>query len=320
MINLTDEIKDFKPYFKENNIAIFLSITSKWTNIAGVTLASIVKNANKGNNYDIIILENGIEDIRKNKLLEYKRKNISIRFINVSDCLSKFNLQINPNLTIATFYRLLAPVLFKNYTKILYTDTDTIFLKDAANVFNNDISEYHIGVVRELGIIHYSSKSNPKYYKEYCGIKNIENSFNAGVILFNVEKINSDDNNLCEKWLNMGEEKYYTYSDQDILNIYYDRNPEKITFLSHINNYYFSVAFYKKMPENVLKDYKKYEKDAIIYHYIGLVKPWKQLFKCPKSFIWWKYAIFSLFFKEIIYNYLYIRFEKYITAYNLCRI
>jgi len=302
MINLTDEIKDLKPYFKENNIAIFLSITSSWVNIAGVTIASIIKHANENNNYDIIILENGIEGKLKNKLKKYQRKNVSIRFINISDvfCEKCFNLT---HLGVSVLYRLLAPKIFKNYKKILFIDSDTILLKDIANIFNNNIHNFHIGVVKELGIINCFYFENKEYYDKYCGIKNIKNYFNAGVILFNIEQINECSCDISEKWLDMAQEKYYKFCDQDILNIYYDNNPDKIKFLSHVNNYYFSVAFYKKMPKMILEDYKKYEKDAIIYHYIGLVKPWKQLFKCPKSFIWWRYAISSLFFKNILLDY-----------------
>ncbi|MDR2640717.1 MAG: hypothetical protein LBC61_05420 [Candidatus Peribacteria bacterium] len=116
--------------------------------------------------------------------------------------------------------------------KICYFDFDVIFNCDIAEFYNLDIKKYHLigceddankSFSRQIRLKKIKSKrlspiaekliSHPQYI---C----------AGVLLFNIEKIRSD--NLTEKFIQEMSNNY-AFGDQDVLNILCEKK---------INNYY----------------------------------------------------------------------------------
>lgn len=311
--------KELQPAFENNNIAICLSTTPDWVKIAGVTITSIKKHANRKNNYDIVILEENVSEEDKKRLKNFNSKNFSIRFFNLSKYLNNITLTLNQELSIAAFYRLLVPDVFSGFNKILYIDIDTVLKKDIADVYNQNISNYQIGAVRDLHVINNIYPKNKEYFDDYCNLKDINNYFNSGVLLFNIQKM-SENKNIVDEFLQIAQTKYFRYSDQCVLNIYYDKNRNLIKMLDYTNNYYFSRYCFDKFPSSILHDYLKYKPNIKILHYISYTKPWKDISKSLFAGTWWYYALFSPFFKEICIEWFDFNFKKYIVAYKLCKI
>ena len=318
MITL-NKAEELQPAFLNNNIAICLSSTPDWVKIAGVTITSIKKHANRKNNYDIVILEENVSEEDKNRLEKYNSKNFSVRFFNLDEYLKSINFILNPDLTVAAFYRLLIPNIFKNYKKVLYIDIDTILQKDIANVYFSNIEEYQIGAIKDFHIIYNLYPKNKSYFENDCNLDDINNYFNSGVLLFNIEKMLKN-KNIVDEFLQIAYSRYFKYSDQCVLNIYYNKNKKLLKLLDNTNNYYFSKKMFKRFSKKFLLKYLKLKSKANILHYLSTDKPWRDISKSLYAGTWWYYALFSPFFKEICIEWFNFNFKKYIVAYKLCKI
>ncbi|EIX0915039.1 DUF4422 domain-containing protein, partial [Campylobacter jejuni] len=99
--------KDIYPIFDKNSIPVVISCVHQEVKYLSVTLQSIIENSNFTNNYDIIVLNNEIDDLDKKRLLSMCPNNISIRFFDMF--LFKIqNLSYNDN-----FFHYFYPVVHK---------------------------------------------------------------------------------------------------------------------------------------------------------------------------------------------------------------
>ena len=136
--------EELLPAFEDNNISICFSTDKNYVPYLSTAIQSIIENTSNKYNYDIVILENGIEKYQKHKILTqiHEYKNISIRFKNINCLLSKYGELINSSMawyTPAIYYRYFVQDVFKNYKKVLYLDCDISLLKDIAILYNTDL-------------------------------------------------------------------------------------------------------------------------------------------------------------------------------------
>lgn len=88
--------------------------------------------------------------------------------------------------TIGTLFRLKLPeVLSDNITKIIYLDADLLINTDIEHIWNIDVSGYYIAACHDPGLNDFSVRLSD-------GLVSAEKYFNAGVAVFNLEKIRYD--------------------------------------------------------------------------------------------------------------------------------
>ena len=263
------------------SIPIVFSFNDGYTIPAGVCITSLLSMAKEGVFYNILILygEDRLSLSNQTKIKEVEREfgNCSISFYCVNDSF-KEAYEIR-NVSIDTYFRLLIPMLFPNYPKVIYSDVDIIFNRDISDLFKTDMSGYGLAGVKEYpaSIIH------PKVKKHIEKLGLIANEYiNAGLLIFNNDEINS--NKDYEKLINDLVKKKFTYQDQDILNIIFKG---KIKFLSGSYNYNLIGIMQEK---NI--------KEPHVLHYT-MQKPWSQ----PKLFgeRWWAFYKKSIFYDEQYY-------------------
>ena len=170
------------------------------------------------------------------------------------------------------YFRLIAPfVLPDSIERILWIDADAIVKKSLFELYNSDMKEKSISVVRDMG---------DKGLVDSCAKRLQLNKksiyFNSGVILFNLSAIR-------KRWIKDSFISYIkaipqnklAYPDQDILNIIfeYDRN-----IVSDIYNY--QIRSWSDFREDEI------EKAAVI-HYVGKVKPWNEEYGNKVKELWW---------------------------------
>ena len=220
--------------------------------------------------------------------------NFELNFMEINNIFN--NLPANKNLPHSTYIRLIFPSLFKNYSKIIYLDGDTIILKDLTSMYNINIDQYYF-----VGQFHNGAIDEKflKYSKHYI---------NAGVLLINLFQQRKDEAE--EKILNWAikNKKYLTFKDQTIINYsFIDKVgllPPEYGILSN------SFKFYIKRTKNFTlgnfnrSQYEKAYDDPFIVHFHGPNKPWrKNAKKRYKSKEWWKYAEFSGIYNILLNNY-----------------
>lgn len=130
-------------------------------------------------------------------------------------------------ISIETYFRFFIPQLFPNYKKMLYLDADILVFDDLRILYNEDISDYCMGVVQDTYLEVILKNDNIKmqtrpnltykeYFKQILGKLNIF-YFNAGVLLLNLEKMRND-NIVKNLWEFSEKNAPLEYQDQDVLN------------------------------------------------------------------------------------------------------
>lgn len=296
------ETNSLFPAFDKNNIAIACSSSQEYVPYLSVFLQSIKEHTSKDKNYDILIFERSITKLNKEILKrQIEQSNISIRFINPTDLLTDYNLKFPPNYNLECYFRLAAPLILKNYKKVIFTDIDLLFNENPAELYKIEIGKNPLGAVQDYiwGILINNTASD---WKEYAintlELDELYKYFNTGVMLLNVAEFNK--NNYSKKLLDLVSKTQFRILEQDGLNKFFKT---KIKYIDSAWNYpilnsvYASMAGY--MPYEFIKEYKKDRSNPKIIHFAGSEKPWAFL---NNEFvdIWWAYARKTPFYEEIL--------------------
>lgn len=276
---------------KQDNMNIVFSINKNYINLLCISITSLLEN-NHNRQINIYILHAALnsKNQKKIKRLEKFYNNLKIYFILIDkNNFKNFKLNIK-YISLETYFRFLIPDILQE-NKCLYLDADTLTIKNLSELYNTDISEYYCAGCNDLFIEHID-------YKKEIGLSKEDLYINAGVILFNLEKMR--ENKIADLLLH-NTEKYSNiikYQDQDILNITCKNH---ILKLDSIYNYTsFCMEKEKDKANNVA-----------ILHYTGSAKPWKfkykGKFKNPWLFYKRKYKNLSCnkiycFFKELYHQ------------------
>ena len=171
-------------YSKFNNIHIAMSFDNDYYLLSSVTIASLLKNANKSTyiHLHIVAVEDFLyETMKKLNSLKYKINNNSeFIFHNGAQAEIDFGYQIKSEpYGVGEYARLMTPELINDTDRILVTDSGDLFIeKDLYELYNYPLDDKLIkGVVDPY----------TKCFPEYLFFKK-ENYFNGGVLLFNSKK------------------------------------------------------------------------------------------------------------------------------------
>lgn len=210
----------------------------------------------------------------------------------------KSRVQSRNGIGVETYYRILAiDMLPKDIDRILYLDVDMVVRGNLNELYSIDLAGYAFAVCEDIfGKINGFHEAN----KRRLSIPEEYSYFNAGVMLYNLEYLRSD--NAASKLLEAIYRDYerYEYNDQDVINeLYYD----KLLYVPwHLYNlppaYYYINRFDFSEAENLSQlKYLSYDElramkdsdtefsesenvmDALyrranIIHYLGDTKPW----------------------------------------------
>ena len=277
------------PAFSQKNTPIVFSSDKNYFPYFLVALESIIQNSSMENNYDILLLST---DLTKEDLtLAHKQiqcqKNISIRLIDVSDLAEKYHLDtlITMNhIRVSAYYRLLISEILPLYHKIIYLDCDLIIVKDIANLFKTDIADNYLGAVIDKGVQNYFLPHVPEFkkYMQSLGMQHVENYFNSGVLIMNLEAIRKE--SLIDQFIQIAQKNNQFFHDQNVLNAVCD-----------------GKVFFLESQWNIQCCDKIKDKNFGIIHYCG-DKPWNKKGVHLAKY-WWKYAQNTFHYEKILTHY-----------------
>ena len=171
-------------YSKFNNIHIAMSFDNDYYLLSSVTIASLLRNANKSTyiHLHIIAVENFLyETMKKLNSLKYKINNNSeFIFHNGLQAEIDFGYQIKSEpYGVGEYARLMTPELINDTDRILVMDSGDLFIeKDLYELYNYPLDDKLI-----KGVVDPYTKCFPEYF-----FFKKENYFNGGVLLFNSKK------------------------------------------------------------------------------------------------------------------------------------
>lgn len=269
-----------KPAFSGRNIPIVLSSSDYYIPYAAATLMSIIRHSSSDYNYDFILLFSSISDKGKKLLQSIVKEypNISIQFFCVTPMIMQYKFVANNYISVETFYRLLVQKIFKNYKKIVYLDSDILVRRDIADLYNIDIGNNLIAATLDadwLGQYNGAVPAVKKYCEETLKLENPYLYFQAGVLVFNIEKMSKtfDETELAE----FGSKCEYMYLDQDVLNV---KCQGKVYYLDIRWNIMTACGGGRTQniktftPIGVKDLYFSGRENPYIIHYAGHIKPW----------------------------------------------
>ena len=294
-----------------NKINIVYSSDNNYAQHCCCSIASILLNSDDDSYLNFIILDGGISEKNKNKIISLKNiKEFNIKFYDMKSVNFYDGFKLNREyISISTYYRLIMlNILDNDIDKLIYIDCDTIVETNIKKLWDIDIENYSALVVDdECGISQCLRLALP--------VKN--RYFNAGILVLNISKLReSNFYNDCIKCYQDNEE-LITLQDQDILNIvlngkckYLDLNwntNTRVYLGSNLKG--FDTPHFKRYYS--IEDSNNAKYNPYVIHYTDSIKPWN--INCKKKIKneYFEYLKFTKFSSFIIKYY----FNKYIFNY-----
>lgn len=291
-----------EPAYKKNNIPVVFSVDDNYAPYLSVCLQSLILHSSKKYNYDIWILDGGLGKDRQTRILKLinNTPNISIRFFDITSFseLGNYTFSISNHASIANYYRLFIPIIFENYTKLLYLDCDLLICRDVSQLYNTNLDGSMLGAIKDA-----CTYFNPEYWVPYCTrtlhLKDAHHYVNSGVLICDVAQMKAK--RFTEKCLAKLKEFRPVCWDQCLINAAFENDIKRLD--SHWNfQWHWGLTEFTKKDLVYGKYHQEYfdiQNKAYIFHYTSHKKPWNR-WNTPAAKQWWEYARQSDFIKEIL--------------------
>lgn len=244
-------------------INVAFGASEDWLKHAAVTATSVLKNSSPADSYKFYIMSDCF--LQGDKELFLKLKNLrEAEFVFIEMDGSYFEGAIHDPNGVSPLYRLRLPSL-TNEDKILYMDSDLIALKNIAELYSTDVSDYYYAGVEDK----YSS-----LMQDRIGLKREETYFFSGVLLMNLKRFREEK---TEDVIMNLLRKHSNYTDQDALNVACRK-----AILSLPLKYLTVEIGYRDRKEEHMEALN----DPVIFHFMG--RPWEQC-KIFRKEYWEKY-------------------------------
>lgn len=231
-------------------INVYVACDDNYSRYAAVVIASILANAKDDDDLYFYILDGGISEVSRSKMLKLTTiRDCNINFVNIDDSMFSDYMAVKTHgyISLPTFYRLKAASLMPDVDRIIYFDCDVVVNSCLNDLFFADLDGNAVGGV--LDIKKRMVKKNPTYV-------------NAGMLVLDLSKIREE--NIEEEFLIWTREHFdeITVGDQQIIN---ETLKGRIKLLPSKWN----------VQSSNFTNRSSYEKRPNVIHYVGGQKPWK---------------------------------------------
>lgn len=235
----------------------------------------------------------------------------AITFYDAAARLKGMTLHLRNNFTVATYYRIILPMLVPDDVQhLLYLDVDTVVIGSLKSLFETDMGHFPAGGVNGI-----------KAPRPDLGIFDKNSYFNAGVLLINVPEWRKQ--NVSQRALEFIRDnpEKLVWMDQCALNAVLAYNFYKLDKSYNIRHNDFPADLPPKL-------FNKFLADKIVIHYTSGNKPWRALGRNRLRFIYHQYLKLSprsnekkytdfKFKPPTIYRFIRIRFVEMLANYPL---
>ncbi|EOI6144611.1 glycosyltransferase family 8 protein [Campylobacter coli] len=297
---------------KENTINLVFTTDNKYLIYLAVVLESIITHSDKNHFYDVYIIYTHCSKQDFDKVL-FKFKNQSnflFKLYDINEALERnrdlFHIYQASHFSMAVYYRFFIPEILKDIDKVIFLDIDIVVLNDLKYLYNIDLKDNVLAACIDVCMLLDGNLENSDQ-KNYClntlNMNNIDNYFNAGILVFNLEKCREIEFlKICLQKLQ--ELQKPRLNDQCVFNSLFN---DKCKILPLKWNWIWNVSIRHKntyltyTPKELLEEWLETQKDPYIIHYNDYFKPWNSP-HLPKADIWWQYARQTPFYEEILFK------------------
>lgn len=251
-----------------DSINILCATDNDYVPYCGIMLTSLFEN-NKEADINVYILTENLNDTNKEKIKQLSQayqKRIEIITVD-SEKLKDCPIRIGDHVSIATYYRLLAPILLPSeIDKVLYLDCDIIINDNISGLYNEGIEEHSVAMCKDEAFFIEEKYERLDYCKSYT-------YKNAGVALINIKHWRK--NNIAQKCLEYIS-KYperVKFHDQDTLNAVLHKEIKLLPIKYNLQTG-FLLTDYARYYRNEMPEILESTKSPVIIHFTGASKPW----------------------------------------------
>lgn len=204
----------------KNEIPVFFTVDDNYAPFLAAAINSAVRNSSQDKNYRAVVLYQELNDNNIDKLKKLARDNFKVDCIPMKNSFETITDRMSNRLrcdyfTLTIYFRLFIPLMFPEYDKGIYIDSDVVLTGDVAELYETDIGDNFIGACRD-----YSIADVPPlvaYTENAVGVKGDE-YINSGVLLMNLKKMR--DTGFEEHFLNLLNTYHFDSiaPDQDYIN------------------------------------------------------------------------------------------------------
>lgn len=265
---------------KDSVIPIFFAIDNNYVPFLAVALESIQANCSKDYQYEIYILNNGINDEYMEMIKQYEKDNYHINYVDLEKRLKTLKLHVRDYYTTTIYFRLFIADIFPEYDKALYLDADIIVKGDIAELYNFQLEDNLVGAIADDVVSACDEFKN--YTMNVLGVP-FDQYFNSGILVMNLKKFRED--HVFDQFIDLLNKFIFDIApDQDYLNV-----------ICH-NHVKYIPAIWNTAP---LPNRTYDEENIKLIHYKLTAKPWHYK-DIPLSQYFWQYAKKTPFYLQII--------------------
>ncbi|MBQ6727456.1 MAG: glycosyltransferase family 8 protein [Clostridia bacterium] len=271
--------------YHKKEIPLVFAVDDNYAPFLCVALRSIMDNASTDYYYKVYILNTGLCEDNKKRIVgiaEELSDDLSVDYVDVADRMDeiKDKTALRDYYTNTTYFRIFIPSLFPQYDKILYLDSDLVFLDDISKLYNTDLGDNIFAAIHEEAMSEFDVLG--VYSEQFLGVERMR-YFNAGLLVINAVEYRKAD--VERAFINlMTEHKFRVAQDQDYLNVVCKG---RITYLD---------VGWNKTP---IPDMTFDDKDIKVIHYKLNFKPWRyDNVRYQEPF--WKYAKETPYYNDLI--------------------
>lgn len=267
------------------SIPVFFSIDDNYAPFLSVALSSIVRNSSKTYAYKVIVLYMKLSERNRRMLASLAAENLEIQFISmenrldgITDCMS--NRLRADYFTLTIYFRLFIPVMFPEYDKAIYLDSDIVVPGDISELYRTELGDNLLAAAADHSVVDVPQLA--KYIEDGVGIDK-HHYINSGVLLMNLKRMREAQ--LEQRFLELMNTYHFDCiaPDQDYLNVMCSG---KILYLP---------ASWDAMPTQGTEPIK----NPKLIHYNLFAKPWCYDHVQYEEYFW-EYAKKSGYFSEIL--------------------
>ncbi len=271
--------------YHKKEIPLVFAVDDNYAPFLCVALRSIMDNASTDYYYKVYILNTGLCEDNKKRIVSIAEElsdDLSVDYVDVADRMDeiKDKTALRDYYTNTTYFRIFIPSLFPQYDKILYLDSDLVFLDDISKLYNTDLGDNIFAAIHEEAMSEFDVLG--VYSEQFLGVERMR-YFNAGLLVINAVEYRKAD--VERAFINlMTEHKFRVAQDQDYLNVVCKG---RITYLD--------VGWNKTPIPGMAFD----DKDIKVIHYKLNFKPWRyDNVRYQEPF--WKYAKETPYYNDLI--------------------
>ncbi len=172
-------------------IPLFFSVDNSYAPFLAAALHSAIKKSSPQRQYRAVVLHQGLTADNQSRLSHLATDHFPIEFIEMQSELEGITDRMSNRLrcdyfTLTIYYRLFIPIMFPQYDKGIYIDSDVVLNADIAELFDTDIGDNYIGACTDFSVQEIPELVN--YIENGIGVER-KQYINSGVLLMNLKKL-----------------------------------------------------------------------------------------------------------------------------------